>query len=58
MSLSDMKCFILNSGLFGYLIPVGNKYWKLYILLKKVLHMVLSQSVRKKPNVYKGIHNN
>lgn len=46
MSASEMKCFILNSGLlFGYLIPVGNKQWTLYIILRKVLHIILSKSV-------------
>lgn len=46
MSASEMKCFILNSGLlFGYLIPVSNEHWNLYILLRKILHIVLSKYV-------------
>lgn len=46
MSASEMKCFILNSGLlFGYIIPVGNDYWNLYILLRKILHIILSKYV-------------
>lgn len=42
MSASEMKTFILNAGLlFSHLVPRGNKYWSLYILLRKILSIVL-----------------
>lgn len=43
MSASEMKHFILNAALiFGNLIPEGNKHWELYLLLRKILHIVLT----------------
>ncbi|XP_018577570.2 uncharacterized protein LOC108915902 isoform X2 [Anoplophora glabripennis] len=42
MSASEMKTFLLNADLiFGDLIPEGNKYWKLYILLRKIVCVIL-----------------
>ncbi|CAH1106834.1 unnamed protein product [Psylliodes chrysocephalus] len=51
MSAAEMKCFILNAGLiFGDLIPEGNKFWRLYTLLRKILEIVLSDFVM--PDMY------
>jgi hypothetical protein len=46
MSASEMKCFILYSGLiFGDLVPIGNEHWKLYILLRQIVSLILSKHV-------------
>lgn len=46
MSAAEMKAFIVNGGLiFGSLIPEGNHYWQLYILLRKILKIILSDFV-------------
>lgn len=51
MSASEMKAFIINSGLlFGYFIPEGNRHWRLYILLRKIVRIILSVFVT--PDMY------
>lgn len=46
MSALEMKIFVLNDGLiFGDLIPEGNRYWRLYILLRKILDIILKKKV-------------
>lgn len=46
MSASELKHFILNAALiFGHLIPEGNKHWKLYIILRKILHIVMANCI-------------
>lgn len=46
MSCAEMKCFLLYAGLMlGNLIPEENKFWKLYILLRKILAIVLSPRI-------------
>lgn len=46
MTCAEMKCFILYIGLIlGPLIPEGNIYWELYILLRKLLNIVLRDFV-------------
>lgn len=46
MSASELKHFILNAALiFGHLVPEGNKHWKLYILLRKIFHIVMANCI-------------
>lgn len=48
MSCAEMKTFIQYAGLiFADLVPVNNKFWELYILLRKMLDIILSDSVLK-----------
>lgn len=55
MSCSKMKNLILFTGLiFGNLIPSNNNYWRIYILLRKILTIVLSTNVsEQKSNLLK-----
>lgn len=60
MSASEMKSFILNSGLiFGHLIPKGNKFWQIYILLRQILSIILKRYVTSSmiQNLKELIHN-
>lgn len=46
MSAAEMKNFILSAGLiFGHLVPMGNKFWELYLTLRKILKIVLNDTV-------------
>lgn len=43
MSFSEMKCFVLYFGLlFGTFVPEQNRFWKVYILLREILEIVLA----------------
>lgn len=49
MTASEMLSFILYSALiFGDLVPEGDKHWKLYILLRKILCICLSTKIAQK----------
>ncbi|KAJ8909351.1 hypothetical protein NQ315_014971 [Exocentrus adspersus] len=46
MSCAEMKTFVHYAGLmFGDLIPVGNRVWKIYIILRKILDILFLDNV-------------
>lgn len=46
MSASEMWCFVRCFGLMmGDLVPMESEFWKLYILLKKVLDLITTRSM-------------
>ncbi|XP_031358295.1 uncharacterized protein LOC116182914 isoform X1 [Photinus pyralis] len=46
MSCAEMKCFILYGGLLlGAIVPEDNQFWKLYLLLRKIIDLVLADVV-------------
>ena len=48
MSAAESLCFISNLGLLiGDLVPRGNKYWQLYIVVKKILSIIMVPCVTK-----------
>ena len=45
-SASEMACFVQNLGLIiGDLVPKENKTWKIYILLRKIISIILASTV-------------
>ncbi|KAB0803171.1 hypothetical protein PPYR_00141 [Photinus pyralis] len=52
MSCAEMKAFVQYVGIMlEDVIPVGNRYWKLYTLLRKILKIVLSDSINMNPSI-------
>ena len=46
MSAAEMLCFERYFGLmFGNLVPEGEKHWKLYIFLRKIIHIITSPRI-------------
>eukprot|EP00102_Acyrthosiphon_pisum_P011772 XP_008180637.1 PREDICTED: uncharacterized protein LOC103308656 [Acyrthosiphon pisum] len=46
MSASEMWCFVRCFGLMiGDLVPIESEFWKLYILLKKILDLTTTRSI-------------
>lgn len=47
MSASEMLVFIQKAGLiFGYLVPDGDKHWKLFLILREIMSIVTAKFVQ------------